>query len=135
MTERVSAANQPKNGLWLSFVILIRVLSFYEKLALRMSIDRHSQGENRVKENCVWEMKNDFFISAGFASVNKDRCKSGLSGIRHFGNFQVWMGCKSCRLKTTERTSEDRKAQQTAKDGNFRNAVDRQSEQRQTAQE
>jgi len=32
-------------------------------------------------------------------------------------------------------TSEDRKAQQTAKDGNPRHAVDRQSEQRQTAQE
>jgi len=37
--------------------------------------------------------------------------------------------------RRTERTSEDRKAQRTAKDGNFRNAIDRQSEQRQTAQE
>jgi len=64
-----------------------------------MSIDKHLQGENRGEKE-VWEMKNDFFISAGFASVNKDRCKSGLSGLWHFGNVQVRMGCKHCRLQT-----------------------------------
>jgi len=65
-----------------------------------MSINKHLQGENRGREKEVWEMKKLFFISAGFASVNKDRCKSGLSGLRHIRNVQVWMGCKPCRLKT-----------------------------------
>jgi len=65
-----------------------------------MSINKHLQRESRGREKEVWEMKNDFFISAGFASVNKDRCKSGLSGLWHFGNVQVWMGCKPCRLET-----------------------------------
>jgi len=54
-----------------------------------MSIDKHLQGENSGREKEVWEMKNDFFISAGFASVNKDRCESGLSGQQ--------LGVKRCR--------------------------------------
>jgi len=65
-----------------------------------MTIDKHLQGKNRGREKEVWEMKKSFFISAGFASVNKDRCESGLSGLRHVGNVQVWMGCKPCRLET-----------------------------------
>jgi hypothetical protein len=36
--------------------------------------------------------------SAGFTSVNNGRWESGLSGRRHVGNVQVWMGCKHCRL-------------------------------------
>jgi len=54
----------------------------------------------------------------------------GISGMFRFGwavSFAGW--------RRTECTSEDRKAQQTAKDGYSRNAIDRQSEQRQTAQE
>jgi len=45
-----------------------------------MTIDKHLQGKNRGREKEVWEMKKSFFISAGFALANKDRCKSGLSG-------------------------------------------------------
>jgi len=65
-----------------------------------MRINRRLQGENRERKKEVWEMKKSFFMSAGFASANKGRCQSGLSGRRHVGHVQVWMGCKPCRLKT-----------------------------------
>jgi len=79
-----------------------------------MTIDKHLQGENKGREKEVWEMKKSFFISAGFASVNKDRCKSGLSGQQ--------LGVKRCRCdgmqslagrRRTERTPEDARRSRT----------------------
>jgi len=67
-----------------------------------MSIDKHLQRENREKKKKkkeVWEMKKSFFISAGCTSANNSRWESGLGGRWHFGNVQVWMGCKPCRLE------------------------------------
>jgi len=49
-----------------------------------MSIDRLLQGENRGREKGVWEMKNIFFISAGFTSANKDRWETGLEWATAF---------------------------------------------------
>jgi len=54
----------------------------------------------------------------------------GMSGMFRFGWAASIAGCRR-----TERTSEDRKAQQTAKDGHSRHAVARPGEQRQTEQE
>jgi len=52
-----------------------------------MSIDKRLQRKNRVRDKEVWEMKNTFFISAGFTSANNGRWESGLSGLRHFRIF------------------------------------------------
>jgi hypothetical protein len=74
-------------------------------------------------------MKKSFFISAGFASVNKGRCESGLSGQRHVKMFRCGWAVSFAGRRRTEYTSEDRKAKQTAADQYFRHAAARPREQ------